>query len=234
MEAVRYYDSIGGEAYDQQHPPKQFFISFIRKLIDPGYRVLEVGCGTGSCLLTLVETSPSLIAGIEPSKELLLTARRKLPSKAFLALGDGAFLPFPDMSFDIVFARGIMHHTRAQLEIVREMARVSRHHIVINEATGAVGRLLRRLGLRRCYPTHPDYPDADYWGGPDQGPCYFPRFFEILNMLKDMGYKVRVIKDKPYISWFQKPPQATIVRAVLPWWLLATGIIHAYVTEQHD
>jgi SAM-dependent methyltransferase len=230
MKVAEYYDAVGGTTYDQQHPPKVSFARLVRRLVRSGDRILEVGCGTGNILVPLVHGPAGGVAGIEPSFGLLAEAQRKLPDGVLLALADGVELPFPDKSFDIVFARGIMHHTPRQLEIVEEMIRVSRRHIVINDAINAVGRLMRQVGLRRGYPTHPDYPDADYWGGPDQGPCYFPRFFEIRNLFRARGYSVDVIKDKPYrlFDWCQREPYALVIRHTLPWWLMGTGIIHAY------
>ena len=98
--------------------------------IQPGERVLEVGCGTGDVALAARERAGASGAayGIDPSAEMIAVARDKA-ARAGLAVdfqvGVIEALAFPDASFDVVLSSLMMHHLpgdlkqRGLVEIVR-------------------------------------------------------------------------------------------------------------------
>src|SRR5436853_2061435 len=98
--------------------------------IQPGERVLEVGCGTGDVALAARERAGTSGAayGIDPSVEMIAVARDKA-ARAGLAVdfqvGVIEALAFPDASFDVVLSSLMMHHLpgdlkqRGLVEIVR-------------------------------------------------------------------------------------------------------------------
>ena len=74
-------------------------------------RVLEIGCGTGRCLVQLLQSvdGPGFVAGIDLSERMLTQARallqeRNIPDAAALCQGDACHLPFVSASFDVLFA----------------------------------------------------------------------------------------------------------------------------------
>lgn len=66
-------------------------------------RILEIGCGTGGELLSLMRlgATPHNLVGIDVSEERLAAARERLPGYEFLC-ANAAQLPFVDQSFDLV------------------------------------------------------------------------------------------------------------------------------------
>jgi ubiquinone/menaquinone biosynthesis C-methylase UbiE len=82
--------------------------------IEAGQSVLDVGCGTGSLTLLAKEAAgQGLVAGIDPSVEMIETARKKAArKKADIDFRAAVIedLPFPDASFDVVLSSLMLHH----------------------------------------------------------------------------------------------------------------------------
>jgi ubiquinone/menaquinone biosynthesis C-methylase UbiE len=70
-----------------------------------GRRVLELGCGEGSFLRSLLSygAEPDLLEGVDLRPGRVAAARRLVPG-ARLSAADGAALPYRDGVFDVVFA----------------------------------------------------------------------------------------------------------------------------------
>lgn len=90
-----------------------------REIIDgaglqPGQRVLDIGCGTGSLIVALGRLHPHVeIVGLDPDPKALARAERKVAragGKAQLDQGFSDELPYPDESFDRVFSSFMLHH----------------------------------------------------------------------------------------------------------------------------
>lgn len=85
-----------------------------RAELDPGLRVLDVGCGTGSLLLLLATCHPEVEAvGLDPDPKALARARRKLTRRQLSAQLDVGFahaVGYADASFDRVFSSFMFHH----------------------------------------------------------------------------------------------------------------------------
>ncbi len=77
--------------------------------VQPKERVLEVGCGTGELLPALASRAgpAGWVFGLDLSARMLGIAKNKLEqrpsSNIALLQGDGARLPFPEGSFNVVF-----------------------------------------------------------------------------------------------------------------------------------
>lgn len=111
--------------------------------------VLDLGCGTGRVLGIVSERLPDCkLTGVDPSESLMEVAKQKLPDADFV-VGAGESLSFPDNSFDVVFATGIMHHVDNPEKVIREMYRISRYGVVISDHNNfAFGRpLVRKIRL---------------------------------------------------------------------------------------
>lgn len=77
----------------------------------PGERALELGCGTG-VFLSRVAGCGASIAGIDLSRDLLSKARTAVRERndATLVCGNAERLPFPDLTFDVVYGSSVLHH----------------------------------------------------------------------------------------------------------------------------
>lgn len=82
----------------------------VEKINQPDGVALEIGCGGGETMLTLLKDHRlQHITGIDYSKASLNVAKKKnqafiRQNKADLLLGNVTALPFPDNSFNIIFA----------------------------------------------------------------------------------------------------------------------------------
>jgi ubiquinone/menaquinone biosynthesis C-methylase UbiE len=92
---------------------------------EPGMRVLDVGCGTGTHLERYLDAG-CRGWGIDLSPAMLEHARRRLGDRADLTLGSAAELPYPDASFDLVLAATLLHELDpdTRTAALAEMSRV--------------------------------------------------------------------------------------------------------------
>ncbi len=82
--------------------------------IQPGQRVLDVGCGTGTLCLLIKQTQPQAeVVGVDGDPEILALAQNKA-RKAGVAVqfdhGLSTELPYPDAYFDRVLSTLFFHH----------------------------------------------------------------------------------------------------------------------------
>ena len=106
--------------------------------IQPGMRVLDVGCGPGGLTRRLVDLGCT-VTGCDPSETFAAAAAERVP-EAEIVRASAEDLPFEDASFDAVLAQLVVNFMADPEAGAREMARVT--------SAGRDGRRLR-LGLRR-------------------------------------------------------------------------------------
>ena len=112
------------EKYSRNQQP---FAAWIRShyALQPGERILELGCGTGSmwqgmclpdgCRLTLTDFSAGMLD----------TARANTAHlQADYALVDAQDIPYPDAAFDVVIANMMLYHVPDIVKALREIRRV--------------------------------------------------------------------------------------------------------------
>lgn len=80
----------------------------LQSYLPAGARVLDVGCAAGRDTQILQEMGFSAV-GSDLSEKLLAIARQQNPHIEFV-LADMRALPFPDQSFDAVWASAVLHH----------------------------------------------------------------------------------------------------------------------------
>ncbi|MHC1742059.1 MAG: class I SAM-dependent methyltransferase [Syntrophobacteraceae bacterium] len=97
--------------------------------LEPGARVLEVGCGRGAgASLVLEAFEPESVFATDLDVEMIrkarryLTASQKVPIQ--LATADASSLPFRSTAFDAVFVFGVLHHVPDWRSGLAEIARV--------------------------------------------------------------------------------------------------------------
>lgn len=122
--------------------------AFIRFLVPPGQRVLEVGCGTGD-LLNAIE--PSFGVGLDLSGAMLKIARKKFPHLHFMQ--SDAHLPALACTFDYIILSdlvGDLEDVQAVFSSLRRLAGPETRLIVTyyNYLWEPVLRLAERLGLK--------------------------------------------------------------------------------------
>lgn len=127
--------------------------------IQPGERVLEVGCGTGD--VALAACAPAgphgSVSGIDAGPEMIAVARAKAARAGVTVdfrLEPIEALTYPDATFDIVLSSLMMHHLPDDLkrqglaEIARVLKPGGRVLIIdVKRPSTRLGRVLNRLML---------------------------------------------------------------------------------------
>jgi ubiquinone/menaquinone biosynthesis C-methylase UbiE len=92
--------------------------------VQPGWVVLDVGCGTGTALAELAQAGCHVI-GTDTSSAMIGVARDRLGPEADLRLGDGTTLPVADASVDLVRISLVLHSVDrgTAVALLRESAR---------------------------------------------------------------------------------------------------------------
>jgi SAM-dependent methyltransferase len=107
---------------DQQLPTYQAALA--RAGLEPGWRVLDVGCGAGA-FLQLVADDGAVPHGIDASETLIALARERLPA-ADLRVGEMEQLPWDDDSFELVTGFNSFFFADDMVAALREAGRVAK------------------------------------------------------------------------------------------------------------
>lgn len=101
----------------------------IGEIIEPGSRVLDLGCGEGELLAWLVEHKRVLARGVEISPAQV---RRAIARGVSVYQGDinEGLADYPDKAFDYVILSQTLQETRAPLQVLRELLRIGRRAII--------------------------------------------------------------------------------------------------------
>jgi protein-L-isoaspartate(D-aspartate) O-methyltransferase len=137
---VEYFDGdrkygYGGFRYDGR------WVAVAKAMIDhyklqPGMRVLDIGCAKGFLVHDFMKTLPGLEAyGIDISEYAIENAMPEVKDR--LKVGSAVSLPYGDKEFDLVVCLNTLHNLRLpQLEkALREIERVGKQHkYVVNDS----------------------------------------------------------------------------------------------------
>jgi SAM-dependent methyltransferase len=94
--------------------------------IEPGQRVLDVGCGPGALTAELAtRVGPGNVTAVDPSEPFVAAARERHPG-VDVRRAAAEELPFGDGEFDAALAQLVVHFMTDPVAGLREMARVTR------------------------------------------------------------------------------------------------------------
>lgn len=97
-----------------------------------GYRMLDVGCGTGKLLAVQArDDDAEILVGLDYSPVMVAKFREQIRAadvgeRLFAVHGDSERLPFADETFDVLTCCNSFHHYPHQAAVVREFRRVLR------------------------------------------------------------------------------------------------------------
>lgn len=118
-----FFDDLDDYRFDKLH--------YLPRVVDfggfRGQRLLEVGCGIGTDLVRFARGG-ARVTGVDLSQTAIDLARRNFELHGVqaddLEVANGEALPFPDGTFDVVYAHGVVQYTKDAATLVRECHRV--------------------------------------------------------------------------------------------------------------
>ncbi len=100
-------------------------LPYLLPYVSGDMRILDFGNGSGAVAHRLAQESKALVAGVDVAQNSMFP----IPAVSY----DGTRLPFPDNTFDLVYAVFVVHHCPDVKAAVLEMSRVSKGRILLVE-----------------------------------------------------------------------------------------------------
>ena len=150
-------DGVEGAIYRKR---LDIVLRWIGELAIPtGEKVLEIGCGAGRCTVALAQRG-YLIHAMDSVEGMLNSTQEHaieagVSSSVTTSLGDAHNLPFPDGSFGLVLAIGVIPYLQFPQKGLSEMARVLRPGGFVLVTAGNRWRLNDVLDPWSCPPLQP-------------------------------------------------------------------------------
>lgn len=143
-----YYEDLWERLPDELTPPElELRTALLQQELQPGDRVLDLGCGAGdfSAIAAAIVT-PANALGVDVAEAALARARRSHPELRFQHVPFDGPLPLDDNSFDVVWASEVIEHVADTASWLSEVRRVLAPNGRLLLTTPAHGRLRLLLG----------------------------------------------------------------------------------------
>ena len=183
-------------------------LTFFRKYVKEGERILDLGCGNGR-LFEFFENRNVEYIGVDNVEKLIEIARKKYPEAKFL-VGDALNLPFSDNYFDKVFSIAVFHHIPSgefRLQFLKEVRKVLKQEGLLILTVWDLWRRVASLKLLTKFTIFKifgksglDFKDVFVpWG--KKVKRYYHHFTkrELINLVKKEGFKIKkfgVVKNE--------------------------------------
>src|SRR5277367_806312 len=156
----------------------------------PGERVLDLGCGTGTMAAQIAETG-AIVTGTDRSAEMIRQAREKYPALKFTVM-DARELEFAG-PFDAVFSNAALHWIKEPELVIEGIA----------SCLGPGGRFVAEFGgkgnigtlIAACESAWKNSAPTEKM----PNPWYFPSLAEYAGLLEKHGFEVT------FASLFDRP-----------------------------
>lgn len=185
------YDRLA-EEYDERwskYIDRSIDETLNRLPVEPGMRVLDVGCGTGVLLERLLGDQPKLdAAGIDLSPGMLDIAEQRLSGEVRLERGDAAELPFDDGSFDLVVSTSVFHYIDRPHQALREM-----HRVLADGASAVITDWCADFWIMRLVSLGVGWTDPAHYRTYNTG--------ELVDHLRDAGFE-DIDVDRYKLMWY--------------------------------
>ncbi len=162
-------------------PGARVDLLMIADMVEPGGRVLDVGCGDGQLLRLLAEGRGVDARGIELSRDGVA----KCVAQGLAVIqgdADTDLVDYPDDSFDYVILSQTLQATRNPRRVLEQMLRVGRRAIVSFPNFGH-WRIRANLLFRGRMPVTENLPDAWY----DTPNIHFCTIRDFDDLVKEVG-----------------------------------------------
>lgn len=96
----------------------------------PGERVLDIGCGTGTHLIMFSKMGLN-VSGVDASPQMLAKAKARLGHRSGFKVGMAEDLPYEDNAFDLAVMIHTLEFVDNPLSVLREAGRVAKNRIFV-------------------------------------------------------------------------------------------------------
>ncbi len=158
--------------------------AIIGQIVEPGAKVLDLGCGDGALLAWLKAEKRVQGRGVEISGEMVRRAIARGVS-VFQSDIEEALADYPDKIFDYVILSQTLQETRAPVHVLREMLRVGRRAVVAFPNFGHWRVRLAHLWSGRA-PRTKLFP-YDWHDSPN---IHFLTVIDFENLARSEGWKI--------------------------------------------
>ncbi len=176
----------------------------VARMVEPGSRVLDVGCGDGSLLALLRDRRGSDARGIELSREGVSDCLAK-GLAVIQGDADTDLANYPDDVFDYVILSQTLQATRRPRAVLEHMLRIGRRAIVSFPNFGH-WRVRYELGIRGRMPVTENMPHTWY----DTPNIHFCTIRDFVRLCREVGASM---EEAHALDSGGQP-----VRFHMPWW----------------